>query len=264
MRADLYLFKNGFCESRNKAARCIEAGLLTVNGITVKKCSYDISENDKAELAGEAMPYVSRGGLKLEWALSFFESLGVSPEGRICVDIGASTGGFTDCLLKNGAEKVYCVDCGSGQLHKSLLGDKRVVSIENFNARNLSAEVLGEKCDMAVMDVSFISQCLLHSAVKNTIKDGAVFISLIKPQFEAGRSSLDRHGVVKSPAAHMKAVKDTVENAERCGFGLEGLTVSPISGGSGNREYLACFKSGRTSAVALTRKFLEDLTLANK
>ena len=183
MRADLYLASNGFCESRSKAAASIEAGCVFVNGKAVTKCSFDIKDADAVEIRGEVIPDVSRGGLKLRGA---FEAFGVTCSGLTCVDIGASTGGFTDVLLKNGAKKVYAVDCGRGQLHSSLQKDERVVNIEGFNARELSVDTLGQTCDMAVMDVSFISQTLLHKATSDVLNENGIFISLIKPQFEVG------------------------------------------------------------------------------
>lgn len=241
MRADIYLTQNALCESRARAKRSIESGRLFVNGKCVKKCSFEISEGDRVELTGEEMPFVSRGGLKLLGAINSFK---LDVKDLTAVDIGASTGGFTDCLLQHGAKKVYAVDCGRDQLHKKLRDDGRVHFIEGFNARELTEDTLGEKCDIAVMDVSFISQTLLYGAVKSTVKDGGVFISLIKPQFEAGRAAVGRGGIVKDKKIHASVITEVLKKAKDSGLYAQGLDVSPIEGGDGNTEYLACFKVG--------------------
>ena len=238
MRADVFLYENGYCESRTKAAAACKEGRLFVNGKNITKSSFEINEGDNVELKDGGLRYVGRGGLKMEGAMNTF---GLDVRGKVCVDIGASTGGFTDCLLQNGARKVYAVDCGSGQLHPSLLRDERVLNIENFNARNLNEETLGEKCDLAVMDVSFISQTLIHGAVKKVLKDGGVFVTLIKPQFEAGKSSLGKGGIVKDEKVRQNACKAVILSANSFGFALKGLALSPISGGDGNVEYLGVF-----------------------
>ena len=238
MRADVFLYEKGYCESRTKASAACKEGRLYVNGKNITKCSFEISEGDTVELKDGGLKYVGRGGLKMEGAMNSF-SLDV--RGKTCVDIGASTGGFTDCLLQNGARKVYAVDCGSGQLHPTLLKDERVVNIENFNARNLDEEALGERCDLAVMDVSFISQTLIHGAVKRVLNEGGVFVTLIKPQFEAGKASLGKGGIVKDEKARQNACKAVILSAKSFGFALKGLEISPISGGDGNVEYLGLF-----------------------
>lgn len=256
MRADLYLTSHGLCESRTRAKRDIESGRLYVNGKAVKRCAFDIRDGDTVELRGEEMPFVSRGGLKLLGAIKAF---GLDVSGLIAVDIGASTGGFTDCLLQNGAKRVYAVDCGRDQLHERLKNDDRVVSIEGFNARELTAETLGEKCDMAVMDVSFISQTLLYGAVKSTVRDGGYLVSLIKPQFEAGRAALGRGGIVKDEGSREDAVKKVLTAATENGLGICGLERSPITGGDGNIEYIALFKVGRVSEISVTDGILAAL-----
>lgn len=238
MRADVFLYEKGYCESRTKAAAACKEGRLFVNGKNITKSSFEINEGDEIELKDGGLRYVGRGGLKMEGAIKAFA---LDVFGKICVDIGASTGGFTDCLLQNGAKRVYAVDCGSGQLHPSLLRDERVINIENFNARELDDETLGEKCDLAVMDVSFISQTLIHGAVRKVLKDGGSFVTLIKPQFEAGKSALGKGGIVKDEKARQNACKAVILSAKSCGFALKGLTISPISGGDGNVEYLALF-----------------------
>ncbi len=257
MRADSYLTENGYVESRSKAKASIEAGCLFVNGKPVTKVSYDIKQEDEVELRGEAIPDVSRGGLKLRGAL---EAFGLSCEGLDCVDIGASTGGFTDVLLKRGARLVYAVDCGSGQLHSSLASHPQVRNIENFNARELTAKTLGQTCDMAVMDVSFISQTLLYSAVNSVLKDGGIFLSLVKPQFEVGREYIGKGGIVKEQKAHILALERVIKNAEENGFTVISLAVSPIKGGDGNREYLAFFKKGSYDGIKADKELLKSLT----
>lgn len=257
MRADVYLSQNGYCESRSKAAASINAGLLFVNGICVKKCSFDIADTDTVELRGEAIPFVGRGGLKLKGAIDAF---GLDVSGTVCADIGASTGGFTDCLLQHGAKKVFAIENGSGQLHPSLVNDERVVNIENFNARNLTGESLGQACDAAVMDVSFISQTLLHKGVASVLKDGGLFVSLIKPQFEVGKRFIGRGGIVKDRTAHAGAIEAVVISAQANGLILTNLTTSPIEGGDGNREYLALFVKNANSGMPLTKELLKKLT----
>ncbi len=257
MRADLFLSANGYCESRSRAAQSIEAGCVFVNGKCITKASFDIKENDAVEIRGEAIPDVSRGGLKLRGAL---ESFGIKCDGLTCVDIGASTGGFTDVLLKNGAKKVFAVDCGVGQLHPSLANDSRVVNLENFNARTLTTETLGQAVDMAVMDVSFISQTLLHTVVANILNGNGIFISLIKPQFEVGRKALTKSGIVKDAREHISAIETVVASAKASSLILNALTVSPISGGDGNREFLALFTKNSSKEFVPTRDFLKSLT----
>lgn len=256
MRADQYLVSIGLCESRTKAQKAIEEGRLYVNGKNVKKSAADISESDSAELRGEDMPFVSRGGLKLLGAINTF---GIDVSGLTAVDIGASTGGFTDCLLQHGAKKVYAVDCGNGQLHKKIKEDKRVVNIENFNARELTAETLGEKCDIAVMDVSFISQTLLYGAVKSAVKDGGLLVSLIKPQFEAGKGAVGRGGIVKDKKIHVSVIKKIIGAAAESELCALGLAVSPIEGGDGNTEYLALFKVGALAERRITDEYIKTV-----
>ncbi len=273
MRADIYLTENGFCPSRARAQADIAEERLYVNGKIVKKASFDIKEGDAVELCGEDMPYVGRGGLKLKGAIDLFcaelpPNDGVFratgyvflPNGKICVDVGASTGGFTDCLLQNGAKKVYAVDCGSGQLHEKLKNDARVVNIEKFNARELSLEALGEQADCAVMDVSFISQTLILPAISNVLKDRGELISLIKPQFEAGRKALGNGGVVKNAKFRAEAVKTVIKCAKTQGFILAGLAASPIKGGDGNIEYLAYFVKNAPVDKEISEKEIQKIT----
>ncbi len=238
MRIDLYLSQKGFCESRNKASRLIDAGLVVVDGRTVLKSSEEIDESAEHSVKIEKdNDFVGRGGLKLEAAISQF-SLDVS--GKRCIDVGASTGGFTQCLLIHGAQIVVAVDSGRGQLHKSLLDDPRVKSVEGYNARNLNVSEFG-MFDFAVMDVSFISQTLIIPALSQLISDGGVLISLIKPQFEAGRQAIGKNGIVKKASDREYSLIRVAECASQLGLELIDAIRSPITGGVGNIEYLAYF-----------------------
>ena len=255
MRIDVYLVEKGFCESRNKAARLIDEKKIVLDGKVVQKASLEVSDAEHAVEVIEQEKYVGRGGLKLEGALEHF---GLDVAGKKCIDVGASTGGFTDCLLQRGAAHVCAVDSGRGQLHGKLLEDIRVTSVEGFNARELCADDFG-LFDLAVMDVSFISQTLLHAPVFSVLRDGACFISLIKPQFESGRGALGKGGIVKKASDREQAVRRVVESAQLCGFALVGVVRSSIEGGDGNREYLALFeKNGalRKSSEAVNYKQL--------
>ena len=237
MRLDAYLSERGLAKSRTAARKMIEAGLVCVSGATVTKPSFDYKDGE-VTVTGELIPYVSRGGLKLEAALDAFS---VDVAGLRCIDVGASTGGFTDCLLQRGAAGVLCVDCGHGQLDPKIASDPRVISLEGFNARELSPEKTGGLFKMCVMDVSFISQTLIHPALATVLEDGARFVSLIKPQFEVGRSDLNGKGIVKTDQARRRAVERVLSSAGSYGFTCEGIIDSPIEGGDGNREYLASF-----------------------
>ncbi len=241
MRLDQFLTEKGYAETRTKAKNLIESGSVTVNGKLILKPAFDVSEDDKISCRADLVcPYVSRGGLKLEGALREF---GIDPTGAVCLDIGASSGGFTDCLLKHGASKVYAVDSGSGQLHKSLLNDNRVISLENVNARYLSEKEIPEKADIIVMDVSFISQTKLYAAIVPLMKEKGILVSLIKPQFEVGRSGVGKGGIVRDEKKRKEAVDGVINCA--ASFGLKNIktVLSPIKGGDGNTEFLAHFIS---------------------
>ena len=239
MRADVYLSLAGYTQSRKKAQDLIDAGVVKIDGVTVKKSSAVINEAIEHDVVIEQpFLYVSRGGVKLEAALDAFS---VNVNRKKAVDVGASTGGFTDCLLKRGAREVYAIDAGVDQLHESLRGDERVHCIEKFNARELSAEITNGENDIAVMDVSFISQTYIIPKIADVLCDGGSFISLIKPQFEAGRAALSKGGVVTSSAYRFLAVKRVINCALENGFDCVGLIRSPIEGGDGNVEYLAHF-----------------------
>lgn len=259
MRADLYLVVQGVAESRTAAKKLIEAGAVTVDGKPVRKVSEEIADGDHALNVGtiEELKYVSRGGLKLEAALKAFP---IDLSGKVVADIGASTGGFTDCLLSCDVARVYCIDSGHGQLHPRIAADSRVRNCEGVNARALKPEDLmafelkaSARCanpdetpfdglvDGAVMDVSFISQTLIHPALASVIRDGGFLYTLVKPQFEAGASALGKGGVVKKEADRRAAVDRVVTSACACGFTLVGVIPSPIHGGDGNLEYIAYF-----------------------
>ena len=224
MRLDKYLQENKFAESRQKAVILIDSGGVYVNGKQVFKHSTEITD-EIVEIKGETIPYVSRGGLKLEAALIAFN---IDCTNLICVDIGASTGGFTDCLLQNGAQKVYAIDCGTNQLHEKLRNDPRVISIENFNARNLDKNTIGEKCDLLTIDVSFISQTLIIPNAVKILKNNRTFISLIKPQFEVRKD-----GDINN---HESAIKRVIDCAESNNLKYMGHIKSPIT-----EEYLGVF-----------------------
>ena len=241
MRLDNYLFEKNSAKSRTYAKSLIEQNMVKVNGKIVTKPSLDVGENDNIEVIGQICPYVSRGGLKLEAALKIF---GVETEGRKCMDVGASTGGFTDCLLQHGAKSVLSIDCGHGQLDEKIKSDKRVTSVEGFNAKNITPAEFGCDYDVCVMDVSFISQTLLHKNVADILKPGGYFVTLIKPQFEAGRGALNGKGIVTDEADRMVAVYKVTRSALECGFIQIGSVESPIKGGDGNTEYIAVFKLG--------------------
>jgi len=241
MRLDIYLTQNGFADSRTKAKAILEENRVSVNGKSITKASFDVSETDKVEvIPSEKTEYVGRGGFKLEKALQEFN---VSPKGLICADIGASTGGFTQCLLLNGAKKVYAVDSGTNQLDEKLRQDKRVICMEKTNARVLDESSFGEKVSLVVMDVSFISQTLLFPAIKRIIKGNCDIITLVKPQFEVGKSNIGKNGIVKDEKARKAALNNVIETASSFGFTYVSHTDSPITGGDGNIEYLLHIKS---------------------
>ena len=227
------------CSSRTEAKSLIQASAVTVDGIVVTKPSQEVGESSTVSVDRSSKKYVSRGGFKLEAALDAFD---VNVEGRLALDVGASSGGFTDCLLGRGARHVIAVDSGSGQMAPSLRADKRVTTVENFNARYMSREDLDYVPEVAVMDVSFISARLILLAVYNCLADGGDFICLIKPQFEVGRSGVGKGGIVKDEKLRKQAVSDVCEVAEALGFTTVGVIKSPIAGGDGNVEFLAYFK----------------------
>ena len=229
----------GLAVSRAKAQEMLKEGCVTVNGTPVDKPSFEVEDGMEVLVSENPLQrYVGRGGLKLEGALDAF---GISPRGQIALDVGASSGGFTDCLLKRGAAFVYAVDSGTGQLHPTLLQDARVLSMEGTNARTLTCESFDKIPTFAVMDVSFISQTLILPAIRASMPKGGTLISLIKPQFELGREALTKKGIVKSERLAEKALIRVCEYAKSLGFHLIGSIPSPIHGGDGNLEFLAAF-----------------------
>jgi len=240
-RLDRLVFERGLAESRERARTSIMAGLVFVDGRRMDKPGTAVSPDSVIELRGETLPYVSRGGLKLEKALRVFPC---SPAGKLCVDCGASTGGFTDVLLQNGAAKVYAVDVGYGQLDWRLRNDPRVVCMERTNVRYLSREQIPETLDLAVMDLSFISLRLVLPPVFSLLHEGGEVICLIKPQFEAGREKVGKKGVVRDEAVHLEVMRAFSAYSSAAGFALLGADYSPIRGPEGNIEYLGYLRKG--------------------
>jgi len=241
MRIDVFLAERGFASSRTEAKGFITAGAVLVDGKAVTKPSFEVSGEENISVDRSSKRYVSRGGLKLEAALDEFS---VSPEGKRCLDIGASSGGFTDCLLKHGALHVIAVDSGYGQMAEELRKDYRVTVIENFNARYMSRTDLEYSPELVVMDVSFISATYIFPAIRSVIAEGGDFICLIKPQFEVGKSGLGKGGIVKSDKLRSEALDRVVSSAISYGFNLIKYMISPIIGGDGNTEFLAHFSLG--------------------
>jgi len=234
-RLDVLLTEKGFVDSRSKAQAVIMAGQVYVDGQKADKPGISYEETVEIEVRGESCPYVSRGGLKLEKALRDF---GVDPTGFVCSDSGASTGGFTDCLLQQGASKVFAIDVGYGQLDWKIRSDPRVVVMERTNIRYVTPEDLGEALDLSVIDVSFISLKIVLPAIKALLKPTGQVLCLIKPQFEAGREKVGKKGVVREPETHKQVLDDFVELANTLEFTILGLTFSPVKGPEGNIEFL--------------------------
>lgn len=235
-RLDVLLTEQGYADSRAKAQAIIMSGLVYVDGQKADKPGVSYGENASLEVRGAVCPYVSRGGLKLEKALRDF---GVKPEGYVCSDSGASTGGFTDCLLQQGAKKVFAIDVGYGQLDWKIRSDPRVVVMERTNIRYVTPEQLGEPLDLSVVDVSFISLKIVLPAIQALLKPGkGQVLCLIKPQFEAGKEKVGKKGVVREPATHKEVLDNFVALAHELGFTILGLTFSPVKGPEGNIEFL--------------------------
>jgi len=235
-RLDRLLVERGIVKSRERAKALIMAGKVVVNGRVVDKAGALIPPDSSIEVKGEDIPYVSRGGLKLETAIKEF---GLDVSGFVCLDIGASTGGFTDCLLKHGARRVYAVDVGRGQLDWSLRRDERVISIERFNARYLTEKEVPEKVDLITVDVSFISLKKILPVVKRFLKPDGKVVALIKPQFELSKREVDRwRGVIKDPELHRRAIESVLSFSRSVGLYPEKITVAKPRGPKGNREFL--------------------------
>lgn len=234
-RLDQLLVEKGLFASREKAQAAIMAGVVWVNGKRAEKAGHATEDSVSIELKGETSPYVSRGGLKLARAL---ETFGISMAGKTCADIGASTGGFTDCMLKNGATLVYAIDVGYGQLDWALRNDSRVVVMERTNARYLRPEQLQKKPVFASIDVSFISLKIIVPAIVQLLEKPAEIVALIKPQFEAGKERVGKKGVVRDPEVHLDVIRETIKMGQAMGLVCSGLTYSPIKGPEGNVEFL--------------------------
>lgn len=240
-RLDVLLVERGLQETRQKAQATIMSGLVYVNNQKVDKAGTAVANDAEIEVRGNALRYVSRGGLKLEKAMNTF---GLTLDGFLCADIGASTGGFTDCMLQNGAQKVYAVDVGYGQLDWKLRNDERVVCMERTNARYLGHQQIPDELDFASIDVSFISLKLILPAVRGILKPGGHVACLVKPQFEAGREKVGKKGVVRDPAVHLEVLEHFLQHAKESGFTVLDITYSPIRGPEGNIEYLGYLESG--------------------
>ena len=240
-RLDVLLTEAALQESRQRAQAVIISGEVFVNGQRVDKPGTAVAEDAQIEIRGGTLAYVSRGGLKLEKAMATFP---IDLHGAVCADIGASTGGFTDCMLQNGAEKVYAVDVGYGQLAWKLRSDPRVVCLERTNARYLTYEQVPDELDFASVDVSFISLKLILPPLNGLLKDGGHAACLVKPQFEAGREKVGKKGVVRDPDVHLEVLEHFLDHAKESGFTVLGLTYSPIRGPEGNIEYLGYLEKG--------------------
>lgn len=246
-RLDVALTEQGLAESRQKAQAIIMAGLVYVNGQKQTKAGAAIKPEDQIEVRGKAMPYVSRGGLKLEKAMARWP---IALQGAICADIGASTGGFTDCMLQNGARQVYAVDVGYNQLDWRLRTHPQVVCMERTNARYLTREQIPEPLDFFSVDVSFISLNLILPALRPLMKEGGEAVCLVKPQFEAGKDKVGKHGVVRDPQVHLEVLEHFLDHAVNAGFTVKDITFSPIKGPEGNIEYLGYLSAGEGPAYA--------------
>lgn len=247
MRLDSFLAQQGLAKSRTRAQSLVAGGFVTVNGQTVTKPAYEVSDGDDIRVTGEEHPFVGRGGMKLEAALDAF---GIDVAGLVCADIGASTGGFTDCLLRRGAARVWAVDAGHSQLDPVLAADPRVRNLEGVNARTLSPEIVPDPCGAAVLDLSFISQTLVLPALKTILLPDALYVGLIKPQFECGREALGGGGIVRDRRQHLAAVRRVIACLDGCGLGALGLIRSPVKGGDGNTEFLIYAKAGALRTLA--------------
>ncbi len=234
-RLDVAVFEGGYAPSREKAKAIIMAGLVYVNNQKVDKAGFELKEDDILEVRGNSLKYVSRGGLKLEKAM---ESFPITLKDKVCMDVGASTGGFTDCMLQNGASKVYSIDVGYGQLAWKLRTDERVVNLERTNFRYVDSEKVKDLVDFASVDVSFISLKLILPNLNKLLANNAAAVCLIKPQFEAGKEKVGKKGVVREASTHIEVIEKVIGFAVENGFSVLGLEFSPIKGPEGNIEYL--------------------------
>ena len=248
-RLDVLLVERGLAGSRERAKRIIMAGQVLVDGQKVDKAGMTVKAEAEIRLLGGDLPYVSRGGLKLAKAVQAF---GLTLSGKIAADIGASTGGFTDCMLQNGAQKVYAIDVGYGQLAWKLRTDERVVNMERTNIRNVTPDMIPDILDFASIDVAFISLEKVLPAVRELLKPEGEIAALIKPQFEAGREHVGKKGVVRDPAIHLAVIRRVLSFSRERGFSVRGLTFSPVKGPEGNIEYLAWLSMDDSMDDAIT------------
>ncbi|MBE6106640.1 TlyA family RNA methyltransferase [Anaerovibrio lipolyticus] len=248
-RLDVLLVKKNLVQSRERAKTTIMAGMVIVDGNKIDKAGTMVKENADIRVLGNQIPYVSRGGLKLEKAIKEF---GVELKGKVTADIGASTGGFTDCMLQNGAVKVFAIDVGYGQLAWSLRTDERVVNMERTNVRNVTPEDIGQLIDLASIDVAFISLEKVLPAVKAMLKPDGQVVALIKPQFEAGKEKVGKKGVVRDPKVHLEVIHKVIDTAREMEFITKELTFSPVKGPEGNIEYLVWLTKDREAADNVT------------
>lgn len=255
-RLDILLFEKNLTESREKAKTLIMAGLVYVDSQKSDKPGEMINENADLEVRGKPIPYVSRGGLKLEKAIAEF---GIDLSEKVCMDIGASTGGFTDCMLQNGAIRVYSVDVGYGQLAWKLRNDERVVNLERTNARYLSREEIPQEIDLTSIDVSFISLSKILPAVRRLLRDAGSALCLIKPQFEAGREKVGKKGVVREPETHTQVIQKVIAESVEIGFSVCSLTYSPVRGPEGNIEYLVLLKKSDEPKNQFTNAKIKEI-----
>lgn len=254
-RLDVLLVKRGLAETREKAKTTLMAGLVLVNGQKIDKAGTMVKEDAELRVLGDALLYVSRGGLKLEKAM---ETFNIRMKGKVAADIGASTGGFTDCALQRGAAKVYAIDVGYGQLAWKLRSDPRVVNMERTNIRYVRPEDIGELLDFASIDVAFISLTKVLEPAKALLKDTGEIVALIKPQFEAGRGNVGKKGVVRDPEVHRSVIRAVLAYSREIGFFPVGLTFSPIKGPEGNIEYLVHLVQSAESS-ALTKEKIDEI-----
>ena len=257
IRLDVYLTENGLTQSRERAKSLIMAGQVYVKNQKCDKAGTMLDENEtQVEIRGEQLKYVSRGGLKLEKAMEVFP---ITLTDKVTMDIGASTGGFTDCMLQNGARKVYSVDVGYGQFAWKLRQDRRVVNMERTNIRYVTQNDIGEMIDFASIDVSFISLKLVLPPAYNLLKDDGEIVALIKPQFEAGKGQVGKKGVVRDKKVHFQVIREVIDFATSNGFALLGLSYSPIKGPEGNIEYLAYLKKSSDATEITDEEILETV-----
>ena len=259
-RLDVILVKRGLAESREKAKAVLMAGNVFVNGQREDKpgTTFDESKIEQIEVKGSSLKYVSRGGLKLEKAMQQFP---ITLKEKVCMDIGASTGGFTDCMLQNGASRVFSIDVGHGQLAWKLRQDERVVCMEKTNFRYVTGEEIGEEIDFGSVDVSFISLTKILIPARNLLRQAGQMVCLIKPQFEAGRDKVGKKGVVREPQIHEEVIHTVLDYADLIGFCVRGLTFSPVKGPEGNIEYLVWLEKKEeipADVLALTEADAEE------